>query len=82
MSWAKDQLGFAVRSAGMNISFVQISRDRGSRILETLEAALNEYQVPTVEQQPSPMESIFSAGTTIQPRCALFADNNAMDFVQ
>jgi hypothetical protein len=83
MSWAKDQLGFSVRSAGMSISFVQISKDRGARILETLEAALDEYQVPAAEKQPpSPAESIFSAGTTIQPRCALFDDINAMDFVR
>jgi hypothetical protein len=82
MSWAKDQLGFSVRSAGMNISFVQISKDRGARILETLEAALMEYQVPVEEHQPSPAESIFSTGTTIEPRCAMFDDVNAMDFVQ
>ncbi len=81
MSWAKDQLGFSVRSAGMSISFVQISEDRGSRILETLEDALNEYKVPEQEHRSSALESIFAAGTTIAPRSHLFESVKAMDVV-
>jgi hypothetical protein len=81
MSWAKDHLGFSVRSAGMSISFVQISEDRGSKILETLEDALDEYQVPEQEKQPSASESIFAAGISIPLRGNLFDDVKSMDFV-
>ena len=68
--WAKAHLGFTVRSAGMGITYVQISKLRGTQVLETLEAALIEYtktaqgNQQVVEVPPQTLFTTFSASTT------------------
>ena len=55
--WTKGHLGFQVRSAGMGFIFVQIVKDRGTQVLETLEAALIEYKKTELLQRNQEQKS-------------------------
>lgn len=54
--WTRGHLGFQVRSAGQGYTFLQIPKDRGNQVLESLEKALTEcekmeQEAPKQQQQ-------------------------------
>ena len=72
-AWAKDHLGFTVRSMGMGITYVQISKTRGTAVLETLEAALIEHKKMELQNDQGPQESqepLFLLPSTLKRRAS------------
>lgn len=86
MTWARTHLGFAIRSAGMGYTYIQISHSKGAPLLDMLEATKSVYENEQrvnngtkVEDEPSATLSLFPCPSTQHPALPLgVIDSNAV----
>jgi hypothetical protein len=71
--WAKTHLGFSVRSAGLGITYIQISKARGMEILAKIEQADAEYR-----QQIEPSKRIAQPSSLLSTSSSSHADTTTL----